>query len=220
MQKWLQDLIEQEKHHQELFATKGQAFEVLFDDQNPVIIPILFVPKTIAALHLKLTRIQRALRQEKVTPLDILIEVSPTLGNFYAQAFTQKVTPLKRFDVLLGSLFGRDKKGYHTTKTSSDIYKTRGIELAQAKNPKPEYTPEGALRELQKLENQLTPNHLQTVRQAIERGDLKPYLQLLHQDLRRQALGILPKVKSSNSTAGDVLCRLPNAFIKRARSYR
>ena len=194
LQKWLQDLIEQEKHHQKLFATKGQAFEVLFDDQNPVIIPILFAPKTIATLHLKLSRIQSALRQEKVTPLAILQQVAPALGNFYAQAFTQKATPLKRFDVLLGSLFGRDKRGYHTTKTSSDIYKTRGIALAQAKKPKPEYTPEGALTELQKLESQLTPNHLQTVRQAIERGDLKPYLQLLHRDLRRQALGSYQKL--------------------------
>ena len=194
LQKWLQDLIEQEKHHQKLFATKGQAFEVLFDDQNPVIIPILFAPKTIAMLHLKLTRIQRALRQEKITPLAILQQVAPALGNFYAQAFTEKVTPFERFDVLLGSLFGRDKKGYHTTKTSSDIYKTRGIELSQAKNPKPEYTPQGALTELQTLEKQLTPSHLQTVRQAIEKGDLKPYLQLLHQDLRRQALGSYQKL--------------------------
>ena len=164
----------------------------------PIIIPILFTPKTIAKLHLKLTRIQEALKQENITPLEILLRVSPALGNFYARAFTQKETPLKRFDALLGSLFSKNEEGYHTTQTSSDIYKTRGIALNQAKNPHPEYTPKGALKELQNLKQQLTPQHLKLVRDALTKGNLEPYLALLHKDLRRKALSQRKKISKGN----------------------
>ena len=190
LQQWLVLLQEQNQKFSNLFSEseRKDLFKQTKKNQG-MIITIPFKSGSITDIYQKFKRLQSALQETpKITGIEILRVVIPSLGIRYEEAFRKFSAPLDRFLSLTRTQYSIAIAGRcETLINSRQLLKSMNIPEKSTWKDSQDLGPSLALQELNylKQEIQVTAHELRKIRDEIQLGNLQRFEQL-HLDISRE----------------------------------
>lgn len=195
LRSWLNQLSSHNERYCALFSKKERIW--LYKHKN-IVVPIPFKSRVIADFYQKFHRLQKALREDrKITGIELLRQVIPSLGIRYEKTFNMHNTPLERFASLIDLHYTKATEGFCKTMiTGREILQSMGITKKKVWESVTIGGPKSALKELESLQKEInaTMGDRIKIRNALQNGNLDPFNELYLDTEKEKIINGIPGV--------------------------